>query len=222
MSLQAALILSLFLHGAWLLLGGLAQHGPFQEQGGETMQVSLTAVRGAAVQPPPETRALPPRPVSAPRRQEVLTAPAYAAATSERAKGGLEAMETGRAQDNVSAAETLSAVAGASAVAAPVRDEVSADGLRQYRQALAREARRHRQYPLLARSRGWEGTVEVRVQVSDGRGPVIALARSSGYRLLDERALEMMAQAILVAVLPESLRGQSFSVPVPVQFVLGE
>jgi periplasmic protein TonB len=99
---------------------------------------------------------------------------------------------------------------------------VSAEGLRQYRLALAREARRYKQYPPLARSRGWEGTVELRVEITAGARPSVGLARSSGHEVLDAEALEMMGRAVLLAVVPVSLQGRSFSVPVPVRFALDE
>lgn len=186
------------------------------------MQATLAAAVPAQEtrNPQPErSAAVPPR-----LRQDTVStrSPVPSAAVPEPPETLPTEVWADNVRDNAGAAGGLSAAAVEGAVVAQVHDAASVDGLRQYRQALAREARRYRQYPLLARSRGWEGTVEVRVQISGGQSPVVALARSSGHRLLDERALEMMAQAILVAVLPESLRGQSFSVPVPVQFVLGE
>ena len=51
------------------------------------------------------------------------------------------------------------------------------------------------QYPELARKRGQEGTVSVRCQV-DANGHVtnVSLARSSGFRLLDEAALKAVGK----------------------------
>lgn len=103
-----------------------------------------------------------------------------------------------------------------------VRVGLSAEGLRQYRYALAREARRNRQYPAIARSRGWEGTAEVVVSINGSGVPTVGLAKSSGFDVLDEQALAMMGRAVLVALLPEALRGYAFSVPVPVQFSLND
>jgi protein TonB len=48
------------------------------------------------------------------------------------------------------------------------------------------------------------------------------LARSSGHEILDQAALEMLRQAAARAVLPESLRGQSFAVLLPVVFEVKE
>jgi periplasmic protein TonB len=57
----------------------------------------------------------------------------------------------------------------------------------------ARADRRHcpsANYPALLRSRGIEGTVQLRVQVApDGRAAAVELLQGSGFRLLDEAAL---------------------------------
>jgi len=98
-----------------------------------------------------------------------------------------------------------------------------ADGIRAYRIGLAREARAHRQYPLLARERGWTGTAEVRVDVSrEGQPRQILLARSSGHDILDREAVQMMSRAAASATLPDSLRGRAFAVRLPVVFDLDD
>ena len=103
----------------------------------------------------------------------------------------------------------------------PVRPD--ADGIRAYRIGLAREARAYRQYPSLARERGWTGTVEVRVDVSpDGLPRQILLARSSGHDILDREAVNMMSRAATAAVLPDSLRGRAFAVRLPVVFDIAD
>lgn len=99
---------------------------------------------------------------------------------------------------------------------------VSADGLREYRLALAREARRLKRYPLLAREKGWEGTVQVTAVFAGALQPAVTLSQSSGHPVLDEQALAMITRAVQVAELPESLRGRSFRVLVPVQFSLDD
>ncbi|HRE17680.1 MAG TPA: TonB family protein [Rhodocyclaceae bacterium] len=74
--------------------------------------------------------------------------------------------------------------------------------------------------PALARERGWEGRVEVRIGVVPGQRPVVGLLRSSGHDMLDEQALAMVGKALPAVALPDTLRGHSFSVPVPVEFFL--
>jgi protein TonB len=93
-----------------------------------------------------------------------------------------------------------------------------AAGLRQYRLALAGEARRFRSYPETARRAGMTGTAEVRVSVAAGAPRQTELARSSGHAILDMAALDMLRAAAARTTLPESLRGQEFAVVLPVVF----
>lgn len=110
---------------------------------------------------------------------------------------------------------------GGTTTAAPVREGVSADDLRQYRLSLATAARRFKRYPALAKERGWEGTVEVALDVYAAKPvPEVGLVRSSGRSVLDEQALEMMLQAARVTALPEGLNGRDFRVLLPIQFSL--
>lgn len=99
---------------------------------------------------------------------------------------------------------------------------ISADGLRQYRIDLAGAARRFRSYPAIARSRGWEGEVEISITVSAAGVTAIDIHRSSGHAVLDERAIEMLGQAAARTPLPEDLRGREIVVRVPIRFSLEE
>ena len=119
----------------------------------------------------------------------------------------------------VSSHETVSATG----TAAPPKDEVSPDGVRQYRLNLAREARRFKRYPPLARQRGWEGVVIVLVStVASGLVPQVSLGQSSGFELLDQEALELVSQAAHTATVPESLRNRQFGLTLPIHYRLDE
>ena len=112
---------------------------------------------------------------------------------------------------------------GAASATAPAvgRSGVSGDDLRQYRLSLASAARRFKRYPALATQRGWEGTVEVALNVSAlAPVPEVVLVRSSGRSVLDEQALEMLSQAARVTALPDGLRARDFRIVLPVQFSL--
>jgi protein TonB len=99
----------------------------------------------------------------------------------------------------------------------------SEDGLRQYRLALAREARRFKGYPAYARGRGWQGDVVILLNASPAmESPVISLENSSGYPLLDDQALEIVRRAAGQAGLPDTLRGKRFRIAIPIQFRLDE
>ncbi|WP_153132467.1 energy transducer TonB [Dechloromonas hortensis] len=111
----------------------------------------------------------------------------------------------------------------AQTIAAVPTDVIDADGLRQYRLALAKEARRYKRYPALARERNWEGVVTVTISIPlPGALPLVSLGKSSGHEILDRQALEMIGQAVLAASLPESLRGKAVSVSLPVRYSLDE
>lgn len=98
-----------------------------------------------------------------------------------------------------------------------------AAGLRQYRLALASEARLYRRYPEAARRAGLAGTVEVRVSIAaSGIAPQAELTRSSGYTQLDTAAVEMLRLAAERTPLPESLRHRQFAVLLPVVFEVEE
>lgn len=97
------------------------------------------------------------------------------------------------------------------------------DGLRGYRLAVAGEARRFKRYPPRAMAAGWAGTAEVRLEVGDdGRPRPATVGRSSGHDALDRAALSMIDAGALRASLPESLRGKSFAVVLPVMFNLDD
>lgn len=121
-------------------------------------------------------------------------------------------------QAGAAAVPVTVAVASIAATAGP-----DAAGLRQFRLALAGEARRFRSYPEAARRAGLSGTAEVRVAVEAGVAARSAeLIRSSGHAALDAAALEMLGKAAPRTPLPDSLRGQSFAVLLPVVFEVEE
>jgi len=94
-------------------------------------------------------------------------------------------------------------------------------GLRQYRLALASQAREFRRYPVAARRAGLAGTVEVEIAVSEGKARA-GIVRSSGHAALDVAALDMLQKAAARTALPQALHGKSFSVLLPVSFALEE
>jgi len=90
-----------------------------------------------------------------------------------------------------------------------------------YGNQLSREFAKHKQYPRLAQMRGWQGTVQVQVQI-DASGAVVSsnISKSSGYEVLDKQALEMVKKASPLPQPPEVLRSREFTVLVPVIFRL--
>jgi len=213
--LFAAFCISLAVHLLVLFGAGFSRQLPATgEAAAPPLQIVVRTERPQAAPPaaaPPvrEVRRPPARPVTpvsphpAPSAPPVPAEPLAVAPPSAAAEA--------RVSGVVAAAEPATAGGG-----------VSADGLRQYRIDLAGAARRFRVYPAVARSRGWEGVVEVMVSIVPGGEPSVRLVRSSGHAVLDEQALLMLSRAVSQTPLPDSLRGRSFTVPLPIRFSLEE
>jgi protein TonB len=90
-----------------------------------------------------------------------------------------------------------------------------------YGNLLAREIAKHKKYPRIAQMRGWQGEAMVELQI-DGNGKVLSskIHTGSGHEVLDKQALEMVARASPLPQPPEALRGQSFTLLVPIAFRL--
>lgn len=98
---------------------------------------------------------------------------------------------------------------------------LDADGVRQYRVALAREARRYKRYPARAIEASIGGTVEIRIAIAAGGwSEDVRLAHSSGDESLDDAALDMIRKAAQRTAVPEPLRNRAFAVSLPVVFDL--
>ncbi len=219
--LFAALCLSLALH-LLVLLGAewrMPERAAAQDAGSETaaspMQVLVRARALPTAAPAEKSRAEPAR-VRREAPQPVTTAAAVLPSAAPS-----PVTVPAPAPSAVPAASSGDMRGGDTAAVEATAGGVSADGLRQYRIDLAGAARRYRSYPALARSRGWEGLAELTVSAGSG-GATVRLARSSGYPLLDDQAVDMLTRAVAQTPLPESLRGRSFSFPLPIRFSLEE
>lgn len=225
---RQALLLSLVLHA--LALAALADLPAARSSGAappKPLRVSVRVLPEAG-----EAQANARRPAMPPRRSKLpskITHPALAAEravppapTSSEGPSAAGSAEIRQApggipqQTNVVAPTT---VAVAVPQEAPAPD---AAGLRQFRMALASEARRVRYYPEAARRAGLTGTVEIRVSVNTLSQRCAELAHSSGHAVLDEAALGMLRLAAERSPLPDSLRGKEFAVLLPVVFEVEE
>lgn len=78
------------------------------------------------------------------------------------------------------------------------------------------------EYPRLAKSRGWQGKVLLRVQVTaDGRSAAVSVQQGSGHELLDEAAIEAVRRWTFIP----AKRGDTpvaSAVTVPIQFKLND
>ncbi|HEY0268489.1 MAG TPA: energy transducer TonB [Methyloradius sp.] len=95
------------------------------------------------------------------------------------------------------------------------------DARNQYGVLLTRAIARYKQYPAIAQRRGWEGDVILELQL-DGNGNLISsrIYQSSNRETLDNQALEMVRKVAPFPLPPQSLRGRSFTILVPVSFKL--
>lgn len=90
-----------------------------------------------------------------------------------------------------------------------------------YLSKLSRHLARYYEYPRRARRLGQEGTPVVVFEFSrDGSLIDHSLRDSSGHRLLDRAAREMLSQAAPLPKVPDTMRGQSFTYALPVRFSL--
>jgi protein TonB len=90
-----------------------------------------------------------------------------------------------------------------------------------YRMRLSNLAGRFKEYPPLARERGLQGVVGVRVRIGPGLAqPEVALGKSSGIAILDDAAVAMIAKASRTVDMPTRLRGRTADIDVPVDYRL--
>lgn len=78
---------------------------------------------------------------------------------------------------------------------------------------------RHKRYPRMALTRGQEGVVKVRFEVdSQGQLVSVEIIDSSGHRLLDKEALDLVKRVSPLPAPPAVATGEQFRLDVPVSF----
>lgn len=186
--------------------------------------------------PPPATHMAEPVSKPLPQRPAVMTRPVNA----ERAAPALARSETPAPapEQAVSAPVTPAPVVSASAPARPAPvaeaapvvalavhpalDEAPDPALlERYGRSLSSLFARQQQYPRLAALRGWEGEVQVRVTIAR-RGNIVAtqIVRSSGFEVLDQNAIQLVASSGPLPRPPEALQNKELQIIVPVLFKL--
>lgn len=115
-------------------------------------------------------------------------------------------------------ADTLRAATPAPAAASAPESATDGEGLRQYRVSLAVAAGRHKA-PVAALAGEYRGKLEVRLTVAaDGLLQEARLERGSNDSRLDAAVIDMFANAARDTQLPASLRGQTLSIGLPMEF----
>lgn len=204
----------------------LGEHTP------SLLQTTLRPVRQPAVEPAPSKvpRAVSPAPTPVPPESRPSPPVLEPSGQLSVPQAAVVAVEKPVTQSPAALPATVSAAPAASAgfISGALITEANStgealDGLRGYRLALATQARRFKRYPAQAMASGWAGRADIRVEIGvDGRPQPATVVRSSGHEPLDKAALTMIDAGALRARLPESLRGKTFAVVLPVVFDLEE
>lgn len=218
------LVLSALLH---VLLLSLFSHRFVTEAAGVAPRAALHAELRAGMQPSVAQVAVSREPTLAAASRSRRSMPAASTAApvfpTPISPAPVPAVAQAAEPGGVPQAGATSGPATVAIVPAETASGPDSAGLRQFRLALAGEARRFRIYPDAARRTGLSGTVEVRVAVmAGGAGRFTELAHSSGHALLDAAAVEMVSKAAPLAPLPDSLRGHDFAVLLPIVFEIEE
>ena len=143
--------------------------------------------------PPEPIAALPePPPLPQAKPTALTSAPQPATAASQAAKPISLIAESG---DSPAINPRPSAPTAAPAAGGPSAEATQVGAATPPRYSGAGLANPAPRYPYLARRRGQEGRVVLRVRVNaDGRAEAVSIRESSGYHLLDEAALETVRQ----------------------------
>lgn len=79
----------------------------------------------------------------------------------------------------------------------------------------------YKQYPAIAVRRGWQGLAKILVRFSpEGKAIIVLIEKSTGQKVLDDKALEMVKKGINDLPVPNKFRGREFRVSIPVSFKL--
>lgn len=124
------------------------------------------------------------------------------------------------AQESAPPLELPAQQAASSYSVAEGADAPDADGLRQYRLALARQMRAFKRYPQAAKDSGLSGKAVIQLALAAGQVVAVKAADSSGAKLLDEVALDMVRRAAQQTEIPASLRSGRYVISVAVLFAL--
>lgn len=236
-SLQRLGVLLVSLALATLAIGGLLRETDTDTQltlnappaGSPALEIALGAV--AQVRPVPPTpeppKPEPPKPKPKPKPVEK---PKPKAPPIEKAKAPEPEPEPAPAAPS----EPASREAPAEANPAPAAPAGGVEGgvdvdlvtgksteLDLYLARLSAHLGRYYKYPRRARQMGWEGIATIDFRFTrDGELVDFRLHDGSGQPVLDQAALQMLSDAAPLPALPDSVKGQRFSVRLPVQFKL--
>lgn len=175
----------------------------------EPRQEARPEPRSVLARPAPETPQVAPQPAAAPSApvDTASAAPASPPAPAAAPRGA-------EPQAPATKGETT-------ARAAPSPSAEESGSMERYRLAVIGAANKYKRYPAQAMEKGWQGRVEIRLVIgNNGMTQSLVVKSSSGFRILDDQALDMVKKAKPLAPIPASLRGRQFTVDIPVIFDL--
>jgi protein TonB len=187
------------------------------------MEVALIAAPAPAKPAPPAPAVAKPKPRPVPVKPK--KAPALPKKTPVLRQPVLKPAPT---PEPAATAETAAPAAPAAPVAAPARPSAAAAAPAPPKAAPFTEANYRAnyqsnpkpEYPRLAKSRGWQGKVLLRVQVTaDGRSASVQVQQSSGHKQLDEAAVKAVENWTFLPAKRGDMAVAS-TVTVPIQFKL--
>jgi protein TonB len=224
------MMLSLLLHGS--LFAGLAWQRQASPPALPPLQATLRLASPVEAEPPavavaPATvpvKVQPSPPARAPRPTPRVTTAARPTLPSAPPAPPVAVASAAAASPPAPVAVSAPALAVA-AVAPPVAAPTvpTADLLAAYRRRLGELFASHHDYPRVAALRGWEGEVRLRLRVAR-KGTLLAVDvdHSSGFKVLDQHALAMLAELGGLPPLPEALGEHEIQVVVPINYKLNK
>ncbi len=185
-----------------------------------------TVVAEAVVEAQPEPAPLPQAKPAAPQPEPAPEAVESDAVDSAVVAAATTADPAGQTGEDGQTAPAGNAAPGASTDLGEGAGDASPGGgtpgaVADYYALLQAWLEQHRRYPSRARTLGQQGVAYV-FFVVDGQGRVLEtrLERSSGFELLDEEVLAMVARADPVPPIPPEMNKQRLSLVLPVAFAL--
>jgi len=194
------------------IVARLVQSEPVSPPRVEEQQPAPTVKPTVRPPPPPESPPVAkPAPLSPPQPEP--PAPTTSAAPAAEAQPAVPAPSAPPAPGPAATVE---------AAPAPSAGDFDAGALARYRIEVAGQAAKLKRYPRAAIDNNWTGRVVVAVTVRANGVPGYSVRVSSGHRILDQQALDMISKAQSRAEIPAALRGREFSFEIPVDFDLKE
>ncbi|MGZ8194294.1 MAG: TonB family protein [Methylosarcina sp.] len=186
-----------------------------------------------AAQAPQRAKPAPPAPqqFTSPKRRPALIKPKKAAILPKKTQAAIKpasapALESAPASkpETASAPSTTAAAPSTSSppVSAPASLRAQTETFTEANYRANYKSNPKPNYPHVARSRGWQGKVLLRVQVTaDGHSAGIFVQQSSGHKQLDEAAIEAVKQWTFIPA-KRGDKAVASTVTVPIQFKLNE